>query len=446
MRYGALTIGPLITFTVALAGDSTRPRPSGVDSTAAPADTVSNARPGGHGKSTAMMGRSAAGTRRWHVQRSPRGGEYASNFRYYSARENLDILIESTRAGPGRLEDLRKSAISAPLLAISLGYPTSLMGPDVSAPVGTRPHHYHGVPVLLRQPMDGGAGSWHGIDQMCEDNPRLTPMFDRFAQRIGKRRDHTVTALSYDTARLIAEGIARANLLTPKGLKEGLEKVRLLPAVNGGPRTHMSLGPYDHKAYKGDWLVVRHIAAGKTVFVELYDPEMRHHESRSSSLSARGCGRYSSATTSGRSTPAVLASRSSTRRRRRQRSHRKVIYPLPSAAAANRSSCQNVRANRGYDYVMLRGGLMGSVALEPLGPNRTQLRSCESVISARRSALVRGPSRFINAERGIDARCDGVLQRHPSFIGRTTPSHGRNRHHRGTRGSRAIPAPLCPLW
>ena len=31
----------------------------------------------------------------------------------------------------------------------------------------------------------------------------------------------------------------------------------MLPAVNGGPRTHMSLGPYDHKAYKGDWLVIR---------------------------------------------------------------------------------------------------------------------------------------------------------------------------------------------
>jgi len=23
---------------------------------------------------------------------------------------------------------------------------------------------------------------WHGIDQMCEDNPRLLPMFDRFAK------------------------------------------------------------------------------------------------------------------------------------------------------------------------------------------------------------------------------------------------------------------------
>jgi len=34
----------------------------------------------------------------------------------------------------------------------------------------------------------------------------------------------------------------------------------------------MSVGPFDHKAYKGDWLVVPKIEGGKTVFVELYEP------------------------------------------------------------------------------------------------------------------------------------------------------------------------------
>jgi hypothetical protein len=50
------------------------------------------------------------------------------------------------------------------------------------------------------------------------------------------------------------------------------KKVRLLPAVNGGPRTHMSLGPFDHKAYKGDWLVIRRIEGDRTVFVGLHEP------------------------------------------------------------------------------------------------------------------------------------------------------------------------------
>src|SRR3989475_13056374 len=108
---------------------------------------------------------------------------------------------------------------------------------------------------------------WHGIDQMCEQTPRLQPMLDRFAARHGKRRDHTVTALSYDTARLIAEGLARAPLLTPRGVKEGLEKVRLLPAVNGGPHTHMRLRASDTKASKSDRFVIRRGEGGRAVVV-----------------------------------------------------------------------------------------------------------------------------------------------------------------------------------
>ena len=209
---------------------------------------------------------------------SPGGIEYATNFRYAAAREGLDILIESyTTQIPDDLEAiLRKIRDQEPdcLAYLGYGYPTILMAPMFTRLAWNPPRVMTTAFQFCYAKPEWMAAleGWYGIDQMCEDNPRLRPMFDRFAARIGKRRDHTVTALSYDTARLIAEGIARANLLTPKGLKEGLEKVRLLPAVNGGPRTHMSLGPYDHKAYKGDWLVVRKIEGGKTVFVELYEP------------------------------------------------------------------------------------------------------------------------------------------------------------------------------
>ncbi len=209
---------------------------------------------------------------------SPGGVEYASNFRYYAARERLDILIEAyTTQIPDDLETvLRKVRDQKPdcLAYLGYGYPTILMAPMFQKLSWNPPRIMTTAFQFCYAKPEWMAAleGWFGIDQMCEDNPRLRPMFDRFAARTGKRRDHTVTALSYDTARLIAEGIARANLLTPRGLKEGLEKVRMLPAVNGGARTHMSLGPYDHKAYKGDWLVVRKIEGGRTVFVELYEP------------------------------------------------------------------------------------------------------------------------------------------------------------------------------
>ncbi len=209
---------------------------------------------------------------------SPGGIEYASNFRYYTAREGLDVLIEAyTTQVPDDLEAvLRKIRDQKPdcLAYLGYGYPTILMAPmfknlDWNPPrIMTTAFQFCYAKPEWMAALEG----WYGIDQMCEDNPRLQPVLDRVAAHLGKRRDHTVTALSYDTARLISEGIARANLLTPQGLKEGLEKIRMLPAVNGGARTHMSLGPYDHKAYKGDWLVIRRIEAGRTVFVSLHEP------------------------------------------------------------------------------------------------------------------------------------------------------------------------------
>jgi hypothetical protein len=58
---------------------------------------------------------------------------------------------------------------------------------------------------------------------------------------------------------------------------------------------------------------------------------------------------------------------------------RKVIYPLPFGRRGESFELvKNVRPGEGYDYVMLRGGLTGSVSLQSAGPNRTQLRFRES--------------------------------------------------------------------
>jgi hypothetical protein len=58
---------------------------------------------------------------------------------------------------------------------------------------------------------------------------------------------------------------------------------------------------------------------------------------------------------------------------------RKVIYPLPFGRRGESFELvKNIRPDQGYDYVMLRGGLSGSVALEPIGPNRTRLRFKEA--------------------------------------------------------------------
>ena len=161
---------------------------------------------------------------------SPGGVEYAGNFRYYAAREGLDILIEAyTSQIPEDLEltlrKIRDQRVDC-LAYLGYGFPTILMGPMFPR-LGWNPPRIMTTAFQFcyaKAEWMAALEGWVGIDQMSEANPLLQPLFDRFAAKTGTRKEHTVIALTYDTARLIAEGIARANILTPKGIKEGLEK------------------------------------------------------------------------------------------------------------------------------------------------------------------------------------------------------------------------------
>lgn len=98
---------------------------------------------------------------------------------------------------------------------------------------------------------------------------------------------------------------------------------------------------------------------------------------------------------------------------------RKVIYPLPLGRRGESFELvKNVELNRGYDYIMLRGGLTGSIALEPVGPNRTRLRFNES-FDLKKPILrwFEGPIyRFINRKNEESMRSAAAwLDRHPDF-------------------------------
>ncbi len=98
---------------------------------------------------------------------------------------------------------------------------------------------------------------------------------------------------------------------------------------------------------------------------------------------------------------------------------RKVFYPLPfGRRGESLELVKNVHQNEGYDYVMLRSGLEGSMALEPLGPNATRLRFRERFHM--RTPVLRwfeGPIyRFINKKNEESMRSAAAwLTAHPDF-------------------------------
>jgi hypothetical protein len=98
---------------------------------------------------------------------------------------------------------------------------------------------------------------------------------------------------------------------------------------------------------------------------------------------------------------------------------RRVVYPLPFGRRGESFELvTGVVPERGYDYVMLRTGLSGTLRLEPLGPERTRLRFRERFHL--RTPVLRwfeGPIyRFINRQNEASMRAlSDWLGSHPEY-------------------------------
>jgi hypothetical protein len=98
---------------------------------------------------------------------------------------------------------------------------------------------------------------------------------------------------------------------------------------------------------------------------------------------------------------------------------RKVVYPLPFGRRGESFELvTNVRPNVGYDYLMLRSGLSGSLTLEPLGPHQTRLRFRERFHMT--TPILRWFEgriyRFINEKNEASMRgASAWLDAHPDF-------------------------------
>ncbi len=69
----------------------------------------------------------------------------------------------------------------------------------------------------------------------------------------------------YDMGRLIGEALARARVANGRGLLDGLEQVKAIPAASGERGTLMGFGRCERGALKGRYLVVRYWRDGVTV-------------------------------------------------------------------------------------------------------------------------------------------------------------------------------------
>ena len=100
---------------------------------------------------------------------------------------------------------------------------------------------------------------WIGVDQYDEGNPIGQDFLDRYAARYGgSRPEYCVSVVNRDVAATLARAFADAHPLSPRGVKEALERVKMMPAASGAPGTRVSLGKWTRRAWMGSgYLVAR---------------------------------------------------------------------------------------------------------------------------------------------------------------------------------------------
>ncbi|MHB8671367.1 MAG: ABC transporter substrate-binding protein [Acidimicrobiales bacterium] len=109
---------------------------------------------------------------------------------------------------------------------------------------------------------DGWEG-WVYVDGVSDDNTVRA----RLKERSPRSAAGPVGVAAYDIGRLLGEAIARAGHLTREGIRDGLERIKQLPASSGLDGTIMGFGHWDHAALKGHYLVLRRWEGGRTVQV-----------------------------------------------------------------------------------------------------------------------------------------------------------------------------------
>lgn len=201
---------------------------------------------------------------------SPVGSRYAECFD--EARGRLGVDVTARAAISPLSEDVRsvvdRLRAAEPEALVYLGLGVSSRAVAVAlADLSWR------VPVVANSALmfgyarpdwrDGWAG-WEYLDGVADDNA----MRSHLRERSKRAASGPIGCAAYDMGRLVGEGIARCHHLTRAGLKDGLERVKQLPATSGAEGTTMGFGHYDHAALKGRYLVLREWRDGRTVEVE----------------------------------------------------------------------------------------------------------------------------------------------------------------------------------
>jgi ABC-type branched-subunit amino acid transport system substrate-binding protein len=206
------------------------------------------------------------------IEKSLIGESYIKSFRKACKAEGLTIISEQAIAQTGQDVSEAVAALHAAkpdaLVHCGFGFGLVKVNPALAA-LGWDPPRYMGTAfqnAWINQAMWQAIEGWIGLDQYDEGNLVGQRFLDEFEQAFGRRPEYCVPVVNRDLATVLLEAFADAHPLTPRGVKEALERVKMLASASGSPGTRLSFGKWTRRGWMGaGYLVARRLDAdGKT--------------------------------------------------------------------------------------------------------------------------------------------------------------------------------------
>jgi hypothetical protein len=198
------------------------------------------------------------------VEHSLVGETYLQHFRKACRPLGIRIVAEERIAQTaGNIEDALRGVRTAEATAfVHCGFGLGLFHVNSTlAALGWDPPRFMGTAfqnAWFHEAMWNAMLGWTGIDQYDEANPVGQAFLDRFDAEYGRRPEWVVPLMNHDFANVLLHAFADAQPLSPRGVKEALERVKMLPAAAGAPGTRISFGKWTRRGWMGaGYLVAR---------------------------------------------------------------------------------------------------------------------------------------------------------------------------------------------
>jgi ABC-type branched-subunit amino acid transport system substrate-binding protein len=200
------------------------------------------------------------------VEKSLVGETYLRNFRSACRHKDIRIVAEASIAQTAQGVDAAARTLyeakPSALVHCGFGFGVVLLGPALAA-LGWDPPRFTGTafqnawinPIMWKSLL-----GWTGVDQYDEGNLVGQRFLDQFEAAYGRRPEYCVPVVNRDIAATILRALEGAHPLSPRGVKEALERVKMLPAASGAPGTRVSFGKWTRRAWMGaGYLVARRL-------------------------------------------------------------------------------------------------------------------------------------------------------------------------------------------